>query len=212
MSDLTISRFASIISSLFTVCLFSFPAYAQYGGGTGEPNDPYLIYTADQLNAIGAEPNDWNRHFKLMNDIDLNNYVGTRFNSIGNSRKRFTGRFNGNGHLIRNLVITGQEPGAVGFFGHVTRGARIEQLGIVDAQVNGIETVGILAGENAGIITACYTTGSVTCVSEPQKTPEQIRAEKEAEEETRKLDVEIARAMEGMDVYFPTHDGPVPER
>ena len=29
-------------------------AQAQYGGGTGEPNDPYLIYTAEQMNAIGA--------------------------------------------------------------------------------------------------------------------------------------------------------------
>jgi len=27
---------------------------AQYGGGTGEPNDPYLIYTAEQMNEIGA--------------------------------------------------------------------------------------------------------------------------------------------------------------
>jgi len=32
---------------------------AKYGGGTGEPNDPYLIYTAEQLDDIGAEPNDW---------------------------------------------------------------------------------------------------------------------------------------------------------
>ena len=42
--------------SLFLVMLYfsGLPAQAQYGGGTGEPNDPYLIYTAEQMNKIGA--------------------------------------------------------------------------------------------------------------------------------------------------------------
>ena len=57
-----------------TAYLFVLPAQAQYGGGTGEPNDPYLIYTAEHLNAIGAEPNDWDKHFKLMADINLSGY------------------------------------------------------------------------------------------------------------------------------------------
>ena len=58
------------IPLLVTICLFSFPAYGQYGGGAGEPNDPYLIYTADQLDSIGVNPGDWPKHFKLMADID----------------------------------------------------------------------------------------------------------------------------------------------
>jgi hypothetical protein len=33
---------------LLAVCLFGLPAQAKYGGGTGEPNDPYLIFNADQ--------------------------------------------------------------------------------------------------------------------------------------------------------------------
>ena len=60
-------------------------ARAQYGGGAGEPNDPYLIYTAEQMNAIGADPNDWDKHFKLMADIDLSQYTGTEFNLIGSA-------------------------------------------------------------------------------------------------------------------------------
>lgn len=61
--------------------IFSLAAVTQrkYGGGTGEPNDPYLIYTAEQMNAIGAKPNDWDKHFKLMADIDL---IGTG-NNVG---------------------------------------------------------------------------------------------------------------------------------
>ena len=46
-------------------------ADAQYGGGAGEPNDPYLVYSAEHLNAIGVEANDWDKHFQLMADIDL---------------------------------------------------------------------------------------------------------------------------------------------
>jgi len=86
--------------SLFLVILYfsGLPAQAQYGGGTGEPNDPYLIYTAEQMNAIGAEPNDWDKHFKLMADINLSAYTGTQFNTIGiNYHFGFTGVFDGNG-------------------------------------------------------------------------------------------------------------------
>ena len=36
----------------------------------------YLILTAEQMNAIGAEPNDWGKHFKLMADIDLSGFDG----------------------------------------------------------------------------------------------------------------------------------------
>jgi hypothetical protein len=37
--------------------------HAPYGAGAREPNDPYLIYTAEQFKAIGANPDDWDRHF-----------------------------------------------------------------------------------------------------------------------------------------------------
>ena len=33
------------------------PAEPKYGG-SGEPNDPYLIYTAEQMNEIGANRGD----------------------------------------------------------------------------------------------------------------------------------------------------------
>ena len=66
-----------------------------YGGGCGTVPDPYLIYTAEQMNNIGANPDDWDKHFKLMNDIDLSGYTGTSFNLIGASDDRFSGSFDG---------------------------------------------------------------------------------------------------------------------
>jgi hypothetical protein len=53
-------------------------SWQRYGGGTGEPNDPHLSYTAEHLNALGAEPNDYDKHFKLMADIDLSGYAYDR--------------------------------------------------------------------------------------------------------------------------------------
>jgi hypothetical protein len=35
------------------------------------------------MNAIGANSNDWDKHFKLMADIDLSGFTGTDFNIIG---------------------------------------------------------------------------------------------------------------------------------
>jgi hypothetical protein len=46
-------------------------AYAQYGGGTGEPNNPYQIATAEDLMALGDSPEDYDKHFILTADIDL---------------------------------------------------------------------------------------------------------------------------------------------
>jgi len=83
---------------LLAICFFPLSAQAKYGGGTGEPNDPYLICDANQMNAIGADANDWDKHFKLTADIDLSGYTGTEFNTIGYyissiDNKAFTGVF-----------------------------------------------------------------------------------------------------------------------
>lgn len=71
---------------LLTAFLFVAPAQAKYGGSSGEPSNPYLIYTTAQMNAIGVEPNDWDKNFRLMEYIDLAGYTGQRlplFNIIG---------------------------------------------------------------------------------------------------------------------------------
>ena len=59
---------------LLAISFSALPAQGKYGGGTGEPNDPYLIFDANQMNAIGADSNDWDMHFILMADIDLSGF------------------------------------------------------------------------------------------------------------------------------------------
>jgi len=67
----------------FCVCFLTLSAQGQYGGGNGTAQNPYLISEPNHLQAIGANSNDWGKHFKLMADIDLSGYTGTQFNLIG---------------------------------------------------------------------------------------------------------------------------------
>ncbi|GAG96708.1 unnamed protein product, partial [marine sediment metagenome] len=144
------------------------PAYAKYGGGTGVPNDPYLIFDANQMNAIGANPGDWDKHFKLMADIDLSGFTGTAFNIIGyrvssSDNKPFTSVFDGNGHTIANFIYDSNDRNHIGLFGHVEgENAEIKDLGLLDPNVDAGtgSYVGSLAGRlSAGKITNCYVQG-----------------------------------------------------
>lgn len=107
------------------ICCYGLPTQAKYGGGTGEPNDPYLIFDANQMNAIGADSSDWDKHFKLTADVDLRQFTGTEFNIIGydvnsSDNKPFTGVFDGNGHTISSFNYTGGTEN-VGLFGVISK-------------------------------------------------------------------------------------------
>ncbi len=155
----------------WAICLFlvlyfyGLTAQAQYGGGSGEPNDPYLIYTAEQLNEIGLHEDDWDKHFKLMADIDLSGYTGTNFNIIGSLYGSFGGVFDGSGHTISNFTYTSTDTNRIGLFGCVYGGAaKIKDLGLInpniDVDAGTGDRVGSLVGYLAsGTITNCYAEG-----------------------------------------------------
>jgi len=142
--------------------------WEKYGGGIGEPNNPYLIYTAEHLNAIGAEPTDWDKHFKLMVDIDLSGYsydnaliapyVDPRERAFNDTS--FMGVIDGNGHTISNLTITGES--YLGLFGQLGLGAEIKNLGLLDVNIAGFAFVGGFVGRNGGNIATSYCTGTIS--------------------------------------------------
>jgi len=149
---------------LLAICLFGRAAEAQYGGGTGEPNDPYLIYTAEQMNEIGLHEEDWDKHFKLMTDIDLSSFAGTDFNIIGTSMgNAFSGVFDGNGKKIYNFTYTSTDRNYIGLFGYVRgENAVIKDLGLIDPNVDagtGVRVGSLVAHLNNGTITDCYAEG-----------------------------------------------------
>jgi len=164
------SRGWRIIHLLIAVCVFSIPAQAKYGGGNGTADDPYLIYTAEQMNTIGTEPNDWEKHFKLMADIDLSKYKDTDFNMIGyasgwwgssENKHPFTGVFDGNGKTISNFNYNSSiGKSYIGIFSYI-QGATLKNIYLVDPNINteGGEYVGSLVGFSRGTITTCYIQG-----------------------------------------------------
>ncbi len=143
--------------------------WEKYGGGTGEPNDPYRIYTAEHLNELGAERDDYNKHFKLMADIDFAGYFYDRaviapdMNDSGLQHEGipFTGVLDGNGRAISNLTIEGHS--YLGLFGYLDSDAIISNLSIEATDVNGVsDFVGSLAGFSYGNVIGCNCTGDVS--------------------------------------------------
>jgi hypothetical protein len=161
-------RRSVLTSAMVIAFLFSLSAHAAtYGGGTGDPNDPYQIWTPEQMNTIGANSADWGKCFILMADIDMSAYTGTAYNIIGNSTTNFTGTFDGNGYAISNLTYTTTTAvNYVGLFGY-TNSATVRNLGIVNANIStgGSYAGGLVGFQSSGAITNCYSTGTISSSS-----------------------------------------------
>ncbi len=56
-----VGRSTFVVGVVFLI--FGLPAQAKYAGGSGTAEDPYLIATAEQMNAVGLNPEDWDKHF-----------------------------------------------------------------------------------------------------------------------------------------------------
>lgn len=98
---------------------YSIDIYADsYAGGDGSKTNPYEIATAEQLAKLARDVNNGNtpqaflgKYFKLTADIDLSGGIwmpiGKYYNKgYGNGDNRlFFGKFDGNGHVIKNMHI-----------------------------------------------------------------------------------------------------------
>ena len=156
------------ITIVFVICCCCLPVQAKYAGGTGEPNNPYLIADANDMNEIGIHQEDWDSHFLLVADIDLSAFTGTSFNIIGyyiawNDNKPFTGVFDGNGKRISNFSYTSTGTNYIGLFGDVAgENAIIKDLGLIDPNVDAGtgDNVGALVSQlSSGTISGCYAEG-----------------------------------------------------
>lgn len=153
-----------VAAALLTILSASVSA-GTYSGGTGEPNDPYLIATAEDLNDIGNHIEDWNKHFLTVADINLADYTGTQFNVIGTyPSDPFNGVFDGNDHKVWNFNWSSFGRDYIGLFGYVGNEGQIKNLGMEGADINDINgsRIGVMVAYNQGTITNCYCTGSAT--------------------------------------------------
>lgn len=130
-----------------------------YGGGSGTADDPFQINAVSHWQNLMNRPDDWDKHFIVTDDINLNDVTVT---PIGNSTDRFTGEIDGDDYVIRNVDINMPGGTYVGLLGFLGSEGQIKNLGVVDVSISGDQRVGGLAGQSFGTISNCYSTGLIT--------------------------------------------------
>ena len=138
-----------------------------FAGGTGMENDPWLIENAEQLAYLAQQVNkgkDYQRvHFRLVSDLDLS---GKEWTPIGTDGNPFWGGFDGGGHTITGMTITGKEASYVGLFGEchnfTTASSYIKSVTVKGANISGKSFVGAIAGGGANI-SDCYSIENTIC-------------------------------------------------
>ncbi|MCX5634346.1 MAG: hypothetical protein NTW55_00695 [Planctomycetota bacterium] len=145
---------------ILTVLILSAASFAgTYNGGGGGVGNPYRISNIGNWQELMTTTADWGSSFILMADVNL---AGVTLTPVGNGSTQFTGVFDGNGHIIRNIEINTPGSSYVGLFGYVN-GGQIKSLGVEEANIQGRNYVGGLVGnQNAGTINACYATSTVS--------------------------------------------------
>ncbi len=123
---------------------------------SGETADYTFVTSADELDKVR---DNLSGAYLLMNDIDLSGISGWTF--LSTPRGPFTGLFCGNGFAIRGLTISSGD-GYQGLFGLIDEGI-ISSLSVTDADIEGGDYTGILAGESDnGLFIDCNSSGHVT--------------------------------------------------
>jgi hypothetical protein len=137
---------------------------AEFADGSGTEEDPYLISSVYHLNNVR---NHLDKHFRLTADLDLSVYgTDEGWEPIGTETNPFTGSFDGDDHIIRNLFIDRFWDPKIGLFGYTGETAKIWDLGLANVNIFGNHDVGGLVGWNEGEIANSWVTGDVTGRSE----------------------------------------------
>ncbi len=122
-------------------------------------SQPVEISTSDELQAIGADETSLAGAYILMNDIDL---AGYPWKAIFG----FAGKFDGNGHVVKNLTTNNDQNRAGGLFGKALAGSLIKNVGVVDCDVTSGWYSSAVVGDCFGEVVNCFAEGgTVTSIS-----------------------------------------------
>ena len=137
-----------------------------YASGSGTVADPYVIKTAEQLAYFSAQVTsgkDKSVYVNLGADIDLIRHYWMPIGNLDtNSGNNFSGTFDGNGHVIKNMTVAWEAKSggkkAYALFSSLLSGAKVRNLVIDNAYLYNTDTDTPIAGEDrlvavfAGII------------------------------------------------------------
>ncbi|HPO13272.1 MAG TPA: GLUG motif-containing protein [Candidatus Hydrogenedentes bacterium] len=130
-------------------------------------DSPIVIHSIEELQKIGRD-NEWPLHWEYVLEEDLDAAItegwngGKGFIPLGWPYMSFQGRFEGSGHVIRNLFINSPQGDIAGLFGTIGENGEVHDLGLIGGAVSGSSYVGGLAGNNYGTVTNCYTATTVS--------------------------------------------------
>jgi len=140
-----------------------------YSGGAGSEANPYIIATKADLLQVAATATDYDKHFMQIDDIDLageslsNAVIASSKSTFFYSGTKFTGVFDGGGHIIKNLLIDSPVVGNdyLALFGYLDAGAVVCNLSVVDSVITGAASgsanIGGICGYNKdSVISNCY--------------------------------------------------------
>jgi hypothetical protein len=133
--------------------------------GDGSEANPYEIANLDNLLWLSESSSEWDKHYIQTADIDASETStwndGAGFIPIGNSSIKFTGSYNGQGYIVKNIQINRPNQDFIGFFGRL-EDANVENLGITNVSSQGEKYVGGFFGHSVNsTIAKCYSTGVV---------------------------------------------------
>ena len=125
-----------------------------FDGGSGTPEDPYIISTAEQLDAVR---DNLSASYKLVKDIDLKDYLDQNYSTQGwqpigyGDKARYSGIFDGCGHKVKGVWINRPDENFVGFFSYIGNSdiATVKNLNV--------------ELDNKGVVGHDYTGGFIGC-------------------------------------------------
>jgi hypothetical protein len=136
---------------------------ATFAAGSGISSNPYIICDEVHLDNIRTIASS-GASFRLGDSIDL---TGIAFEPIGDATTKFSGFFDGDGHVISNWTYNNTISN-VGLFGYVSGDFEVSDLGLVDVDITAAQSVGAVFGvieggvNKTGIVSNVFATGSIT--------------------------------------------------
>ena len=126
-------------------------------GNYANVSDYTIVNNLDDLrNAIRSNQN---ANIALGNNLDETNpQTGNAITPLSGFGTSFTGQFEGLGHTISNISLTYPGVGDIGLFGRLDGAGAIRNITIDNAQVAGLNNVGVLVGRAGGDYQAGLTT------------------------------------------------------
>jgi hypothetical protein len=158
------------------------------GKGFGTAESPILIRNLSELAWLSNSPNEWDKYYKQIEDIDASptqywddtddNSDGDKYNDVNDFTidgsnegfkpigfgwyDAFTGNYDGNNKIINNLTINRPLENYIGLFGSRSGSLAVMNLGLTNVNIyGGLETGSLSGYTESGLTSNCFSTGTV---------------------------------------------------